>query len=63
MVVVGSTITGVVVEVVEVVEVMVDVVVPGVRVEVSEVLVGTLVGGTPPPAVVHPVAGTTPLVW
>jgi len=61
VVVVGSTITGVVVEVVEVV--VVDVVVPSVRVEVSEVLVGTLVGGIPPPAVEHPEAGTAPLVW
>jgi hypothetical protein len=48
VVVVGSTTAGVVVVVVSV--------------DVSEVATGRFVGGTPPPAVEHPVSGTTPLV-
>jgi hypothetical protein len=40
-------------------------VVVNVETEVSEVevLMGRFVGGTPPPAVEHPVSWTTPLVW
>jgi hypothetical protein len=41
---------------------VVEVVVVNVVEVVSEFLAGTEVGGTPPPAVEHPLAGTTPLV-